>query len=119
MRQTVYYNGTVLTMRGEETAQAVLVEDGRIAAVGTNVEVLNRKSPDAEVVNLEGKTLLPAFIDPHSHFTSVASMLDKVDLSGVTSVEEIGRRLCSFVQQRAPYEPGRGLECPRVPHRAP
>ena len=31
MRQTVYYNGTVLTMRGEETAQAVLVEDGRIA----------------------------------------------------------------------------------------
>ena len=100
MRQTVYYNGTVLTMRGEETAQAVLVEDGRIAAVGTNVEVLNRKSPDAEVVNLEGKTLLPAFIDPHSHFTSVASMLDKVDLSGVTSVEEIGRRLCSFVQQR-------------------
>lgn len=100
MRQTVYYNGTVLTMRGEEIAQAVLVEDGRIAAVGTNVEVLNRKSPDAEVVNLEGKTLLPAFIDPHSHFTSVASMLDKVDLSGVTSVEEIGRRLCSFVQQR-------------------
>ena len=46
-----------------------------------------------EVINLEGKTMLPAFIDPHSHFTSVASLLDKVDLSGCPSMEEIRTRL--------------------------
>lgn len=89
MNQTVYYNGKIITMNGEQIVEAILVEDGRIREVGSNNEILNRKSPEAEVINLEGKTMLPAFIDPHSHFTSVASMLDKVDLSGCTSMEEI------------------------------
>ena len=64
MKQTIYYNGTILTMRGEEIVEAILVEDGRIRDVGSNNEILNRKSPEAEVINLEGKTMLPAFIDP-------------------------------------------------------
>lgn len=100
MKQTIYYNGTILTMRGEEIVEAILVEDGRIRDVGSNNEILNRKSPEAEVINLEGKTMLPAFIDPHSHFTSVASMLDKVDLSGCGSMEEIRDRLKAFRKEK-------------------
>ena len=64
--------------------------------MGEATTILNRKSPEAEVINLEGKTMLPAFIDPHSHFTSVASMLDKVDLSGCGSMEEDRDRLKAF-----------------------
>ena len=100
MNQTVYYNGKIITMNGEQIVEAILVEDGRIREVGSNNEILNRKSPEAEVINLEGKTMLPAFIDPHSHFTSVASMLDKVDLSGCTSMEEIRTRLKEFRKAR-------------------
>ena len=100
MKQTIYYNGTILTMRGEEIVEAILVEDGRIRDVGSNNEILNRKSPEAEVINLEGKTMLPAFIDPHSHFTSVASMLDKVDLSGCGSMKEIRDRLKAFRKEK-------------------
>lgn len=101
MNQTVYYNGKIITMNGEQIVEAILVEDGRIREVGSNNEILNRKSPEAEVINLEGKTMLPAFIDPHSHFTSVASMLDKVDLSGCTSMEEIRTRLKEFRKARS------------------
>ena len=36
MNDTIYYNGTVITMDGDRMAQAVLVADGRIAAVGSN-----------------------------------------------------------------------------------
>ena len=100
MNQTVYYNGKIITMNGEQIVEAILVEDGRIREVGSNNEILNRKSPEAEVINLEGKTMLPVFIDPHSHFTSVASMLDKVDLSGCTSMEEIRTRLKEFRKAR-------------------
>lgn len=107
MKQTIYYNGTILTMRGEEIVEAILVEDGRIRDVGSNNEILNRKSPEAEVINLEGKTMLPAFIDPHSHFTSVASMLDKVDLSGCGSMEEIRDRLKAFRKEK-----GLARRCP-------
>ena len=63
MNQTVYYNGKIITMNGEQIVEAILVEDGRIREVGSNNEILNRKSPEAEVINLEGKTMLPAFID--------------------------------------------------------
>ena len=45
MNQTVYYNGKILTMNGEQIVEAILVEDGRIREVGSNNEILNREIP--------------------------------------------------------------------------
>ncbi len=76
MPNTIYYNAQVVTMDAAmPQAQAVLVADGRICKVGTNEEVLALKKKDTILRNLEGKTLLPGFIDPHSHFTAVAYSL--------------------------------------------
>ncbi|MBS4786348.1 MAG: amidohydrolase [Clostridiales bacterium] len=99
MNDTIYYNGTVITMDGDRMAQAVLVADGRIAAVGSNTEVLARRGEGVRLVNLEGRTLLPAFIDPHSHFTSMASMLDKVPLADCSTPEEIAEALRRFKEE--------------------
>ena len=48
-----------------------LVRDGRIAAVGSGTE-LSALCPEAGRVDLKGRTLLPAFIDAHSHLTAYA-----------------------------------------------
>ena len=69
-----------------------------IAAVGTR-EQLEKEAGDAEVIDLKGKVMLPGFIDPHSHFTQVASGLMQADLDGADSTEEIAHRLNQFVQE--------------------
>lgn len=45
---------------------AVLVEDGRVAAIGPN-DALRRRHPDAEVVDLRGRAVSPGFVDAHRH----------------------------------------------------
>ncbi|MFI3213360.1 MAG: amidohydrolase family protein, partial [Eubacteriales bacterium] len=86
----LYYNGTILTMEGEnKTAEAVLVEDGQIIAVGTLAEVKDVSSENVEQINLEGKTLMPSFIDPHGHVSMVAQMSSAADLSECDTFEEI------------------------------
>ena len=64
----IYENGVILTMEEEEQAEAVCVEDGRILAAGTKAD-LRLRYPEAETEDLQGNTLLPAFIDAHSHFS--------------------------------------------------
>lgn len=96
--KTLFVNGIIHTMDENCTGNAVLCTDGTIAAVGTR-EQLEKEAGDAEVIDLKGKVMLPGFIDPHSHFTQVASGLMQADLDGADSTEEIGHRLNQFVQE--------------------
>ena len=73
MRETAYINGQILTMDKKGTeAEAVLVSGGRIRKVGTVEEVQKAMGAGARVVDLEQKTMLPGFVDGHSHLTAVA-----------------------------------------------
>jgi len=64
----VYRGGTVLTMNDESPrAEAVAVRDGRIVAVGAEAEVLETRGPSTTIVELDGRTMLPGFVDPHGH----------------------------------------------------
>lgn len=48
-------------------AQAVAVRDGRIAAVGTDADVEGLVGAETEVLQLEGRMVLPGFQDAHIH----------------------------------------------------
>ena len=76
MAKIILFNADVVTMdEAMPSAQAVLVEEGKIVKVGTNEEILALKDGETLVRDLEGKILMPGFIDPHSHFTAVAYAL--------------------------------------------
>lgn len=64
---TIYVNGTVITMNGDQIAEAVAVTGDRIEAVGTNQDILALADAETEAVNLAGRVLMPGFIDAHSH----------------------------------------------------
>ena len=65
----IFHNGTVFTMDTEyPQAQAVAIQGDRIVAVGSDNEVLNMSGPGTALVDLEGRTLLPGFIDSHAHW---------------------------------------------------
>jgi predicted amidohydrolase YtcJ/heat shock protein HslJ len=67
---TIYLGGNIVTMNDNlPTAEAVAVKDGKLLAVGALAEIEKaNKGPATKVVDLGGKTLLPAFLDAHSHY---------------------------------------------------
>ncbi|MFP4277223.1 MAG: amidohydrolase family protein [Wenzhouxiangella sp.] len=67
---TVYRNGSIITMVGEapEYAQALAVKEGRIAFVGPEEDAVTWIGESTQVIDLDGKTLLPGFLDSHSHY---------------------------------------------------
>ena len=81
--QVLYINGTILTM--DDTlpqAGAVLTEADRILAVGEEAVLRKRLAPGAKEFDLQGRTLMPAFIDPHGHFPDPGFIqLFRVDLA--------------------------------------
>lgn len=72
--ETLYFNGDIITMQGDspQYAEALVEEDGKIVYVGTKEEA-DKKYEQAKKIDLQGKTLLPGFIDGHAHFDSFAS----------------------------------------------
>ncbi|WP_339866535.1 amidohydrolase [uncultured Algoriphagus sp.] len=69
---TIYYNGDIITMESDEPtyAEAVVEENGKIVFVG-NKDEASENYNKANQVDLEGKTMLPAFLDGHGHFYNV------------------------------------------------
>jgi predicted amidohydrolase YtcJ len=65
---TIYHGGPILTIDDDNpVVEAVAVADGRILSVGTEAAVLATAGDDTRRVNLEGRTLLPGFVDSHGH----------------------------------------------------
>jgi len=79
----IIHGGKILTMVGEEPAyvEAVVVDGGKIMFVGTDAEAMKLKTAATVIKELDGKTLLPGFIDPHSHFIDSLSLADRVNVS--------------------------------------
>lgn len=79
---TIYVGANVITMDdAHPTAEAVAVYDGRITAVGTRTDVLaDQRGPTTAVVELDGATLAPGFVDPHSHYINALSVANQVNV---------------------------------------
>ncbi len=67
---TIYHRGSILTMAGDKPAyvEALAVKDGKILMAGNQDMVLKLKGDSTRVVDLQGKALLPGFLDAHSHY---------------------------------------------------
>ena len=90
MRQA-FFNGNIITMNdAQPKAEALLLEDGVIVAVGSNEEILDQRG-DASLIDLGQFTVLPGFIDCHSYFcTSYAfPRFDPSPVGKTNSVEDL------------------------------
>ena len=74
--------------------EALLVQDGKISAFGSVSELEALAS--AEMVDLQGDTLMPGFIDSHSHIVQFALSLRYVSLSGTQDFNELCSRLTAY-----------------------
>ncbi|MGA9269160.1 MAG: amidohydrolase family protein, partial [Lutimonas sp.] len=71
LNSSIYHNGDILTMKGESPsyAEALVVQDGKIVFVGLKEKALETY-PNANPHHLNGRTLMPGFIDGHAHFAN-------------------------------------------------
>lgn len=87
MATLAFVGGRVLTMEPGGPAEALIVEGDRISAVGPR-SILDAR-PDAEIVDLGGRTLLPGFIDAHNHLSLAALQPRWADLSQAKDVDAV------------------------------
>ena len=97
-------NGSIHTMNPDQprtTALAVDRSSGRILAVGDDADIRAFAGPLTDTLNLSGKTVLPGFIDAHTHLMMYAEGRISVDLRAIPSEDEAAAR----VRQRAEHTP--------------
>ncbi len=86
----ILVNGTVVTVDAElGEAQALAIQGDRILAVGTDEEIRAMADGDTEVVELDGRLAIPGFIEGHGHFLGLGRSRMILDLTGVTSWQEM------------------------------
>jgi len=82
-------NGLVYTLSADHpVAQSIAVRGNTIVAVGSTDDLRRQFSADT-VIDLEGKTVMPGFIDAHAHMGGLGQLLQSVILVGTRSQEEV------------------------------
>ncbi|KIC20142.1 amidohydrolase [Leisingera sp. ANG-Vp] len=87
MPDIVILNGRIITFDGPD-AEALAIEDGKITAVGSTAEIRDIAGA-ARVIDAQGGTVLPGFIDSHVHIFAGSAELEFLNLHGVTGVEAL------------------------------
>lgn len=86
----VLFNGNIYTLHDTEPkAEAVAVTDGKIVYVGNNVNANQWVADTTQIIDLEGKTLTPGFIEGHGHLMGVGENLINLNLLNTKSYDEI------------------------------
>ena len=97
----IYFGGTILTMEQDHRADYLVCEKGRILSVG------HGKPPepaDAETIDLKGNTLLPSFIDSHSHIFSYGLSFLQLSLKSAKNFQDILLLLEAYIAKKKPEE---------------
>ncbi|RYC80374.1 hypothetical protein BFJ63_vAg16737 [Fusarium oxysporum f. sp. narcissi] len=101
-QNVAYINGEVIRSARAPVAQAILILDSKVAAIGTNEEVKAAVPDGVEVRNLDGAAVVPGLIDNHPHLLHFAAFkAPLVDIQNVKNHAEI----IALIRERAASTP--------------
>ncbi|MFT4834491.1 MAG: putative amidohydrolase YtcJ [Marinoscillum sp.] len=90
----ILQNGNIYTADiNNPKVEAIAVKAGRIIAVGAKSEILRHKGDSTMVIDLDGKSLYPGFIEGHAHIMGIGANLINVDLMGAQNYDEVIARV--------------------------
>lgn len=94
----IVHNATIYTVdENFSVAEAMAIKDGKIIEVGPEREILNKYSAK-EKLDAMKHPVYPGFIDAHCHFLGYGESLQKVDLTGTKSFEEVVEKIQDFIR---------------------
>lgn len=107
----VLTNGKVVTAEdGAPEAQAVAVRGDRIEAIGTTNDIKRYVGPATQVIDLNGRLLIPGFTESHGHFTGIGQAEMQLKLMNTASWDEIVAKVAEAAKKAKPGQwiTGRG-----------
>lgn len=120
----ILHNGNGITMTGEaDRAEAIAIDEGLIIAVGSDETVMAYRGEDSEIVDLQGQSFLPGFIDAHGHLLGVGVIAAIANLSpppvgAATDIASVQRIMRDYIEANPGSEtdwvPGFGYDDSRL-----
>jgi predicted amidohydrolase YtcJ len=104
---SIWSGGPILTMNDKAMrAEAVAVANGKIVAVGRRSDVMKLKGPATQLVDLNGRTLVPGFVDAHGHVVvgglqAISANLLATPDGKVTDIASLQQTLRDWAQKNA------------------
>jgi predicted amidohydrolase YtcJ len=98
---SVFINGKVITVDQQFTiVEAVAVNGGRFSAVGSSKEIEKLQGPDTQIIDLQGRTVVPGFIDGHAHMDREGLKFILPSMHGVRSINDVLDVISTEVKKR-------------------
>ncbi len=105
----VLKNGSVYTVDKYHTwAQAVAITGGQIVFVGSDIGAESHIGPETIVIDLEGKMVLPGFVDAHAHPSHAMDLVGNISLYSVDSLQAYKKSIAEFIDDHPNREYYRG-----------
>jgi len=105
----VLRNASVYTVDKQRSwAEAVAIADDKIVFVGSDADVQSFIDPDTFVMDLDGKMVLPGFVDAHAHPSHTMDFVGNISLYGLDSLESYQAAIADFVEKHADRQFFRG-----------
>ena len=102
---TIIHNGTIYTVQDETPiVEAVAIKEGKVVYAGSYDEALKWKNEATELIDLEGKTMTPGFIESHGHLMGLGYNELNLDLMDVKSYQEMVDRVKEAIDKSKPGE---------------
>ena len=101
---TVLLNGKILTVDPQfSVRQALAIREGKILAVGSNAQIKKLQGPKSQVIDLQGRTVIPGLIDNHMHAVRAAlTWKTEVNWIGAASLADALARLHEAAEKAKP-----------------
>ena len=82
----IFFGGHIITMHEEDPLnEAVAIHNGKISSIGKKDEIMKLRTWKTKLVDLQGRTLMPGFIEAHCHPIATAILSQVVDISAFNS----------------------------------
>ena len=94
----IIYNGKIRTALNQYE-EAMIIEDGIIIELGTDEKILELKTKDTELIDLEGRVVLPGFNDSHMHFLNNGFYFSQVNLTESRNINEALELYRGFIKK--------------------
>ncbi len=107
----IVINGNIYTVNGNfDKAEAFAIKDSKFLEIASS-EILQEKYAADTIIDAQGKTIMPGFIDAHCHFYGLGMNVQQVNLTGTTSFEAVVKRVLDYQNNRQmPFIIGRGWD---------
>ncbi|RMG57517.1 MAG: amidohydrolase [Bacteroidetes bacterium] len=86
----ILHGGTIYTLDANQPqVEALAIRNGRVEVAGAEASLVPLAGPETQVIDLQGKTAIPGFVESHAHLMGLGHLQQQIDLSGARTYQDL------------------------------